>query len=271
MQTNVTLIPPVINGLRGAFKQPEVWGRNDTGYWWDYHCKGTAAEIQTEAHSLDLIGAEFIVTQLHGGMAEVRAQIATAPNGAQQVESFWELDPNEVEKDLLSADFPHGTISAISADEKKIIKKAIDDSITLDEAKEALKKDPDEPTLELSASAESIYRLMLFGATSFPVEASVIRNTQIVSSVYTVAASANNVNRIYSTATLIWEMGAPPFLLFGVPESPTATQFIETAGDLVYGWRKIRARVSRINYLKWQICFNYQFGLWAKKLYGEPL
>ena len=60
-------------------------------------------------------------------------------------------------------------------------------------------------------------------------------------------------------------------LLFNIPATPTPTQYIETAGDLRYAWRKPRPRVTRQSANKWQIVQSYQFGLWAVKIYGDVL
>lgn len=120
-------------------------------------------------------------------------------------------------------------------------------------------------------AAHSLYLLLKKGVSNFPVEASVIRHTSLVSNLYTVKASATNINRIIAGTSLTSLEGVPSELLFDVPTSPTPSQFIETVGDLQYGWKKHRPNVTRLARFKWRIVLNYQFGLWPVKLFGGVL
>ena len=121
------------------------------------------------------------------------------------------------------------------------------------------------------AAAYSLYLLMKAGNEVFPMEASVIRHSQLTSNQYAVKASYNNMSRLISTASMYSLEGVPTTLLFNVPALPTAAQFIETMGDLQYGWRKVRPAVSRLSRMKWRIVQNYQFGLWPIRTFGSVL
>ena len=119
--------------------------------------------------------------------------------------------------------------------------------------------------------AYSLYLLMKAGVENYPVEASSIRHTLVTSSQYYAKASFINQGRIISSASMTSVEGAPSTLLFSVPTLPSPLQFIEVSGDLQYGWRKIRPQVARLSRLKWRIVQNYQFGLWATKIFGNPI
>lgn len=261
-------IPPVINGLRGSYPQLNSYGRNSQGYYWDYNFEGTAAEVDADAAIFNLQGAEFEVEELRGGRKKLHARVtALFPGGGgddEQPENVWELDPNEVEKDLLEADFPFGTLGTISAHNRSAIAYAI--------ANPSLYEDAEPPFTGGNISgAISLYTLMKNGVRSFPVDASVIRHTQLVSNRYTVQASATNAGRILSTSSMYSLEGVPSEILFAVPTPPTVSQYIETAGDLQYGWRKVRPGVRRLSYTRWQITTVWQFGLWTVKTYGAVL
>ena len=121
------------------------------------------------------------------------------------------------------------------------------------------------------APAYSLYLLMRAGNTVFPVEASVIRHSQVTSNIYAVQASYNNFGRLISTNSMYSLEGTPSQLLFAVPTLPSPQQFIETAGDLQYAWRKTRPHVSRLSRMKWRTVQNYQLGLWPVKTFGSVL
>lgn len=268
MATNFTPIPPVINGLRGSYQQPGSWGRNSTGFFWNYVFEGTAAEVENDVAQFNNNGAEFEVTELLGGRKRLTARVSSLFSGGggfdEQPENVWELSPNEVEKELLEADFPNGTIDAISAANKAILVDA------LQRPKDYLTSSPAFSGSD-SADANSLYLLMKNGVRAFPVEASTITHTQIVSNRYTVQASFTNVGRIISSASMYSLENVPYTLLFSVPTYTNPSQFIEAANDLAYGWRKIRPRVTRQNYTRWQVVNAWQFGLWSLKLWGTVL
>jgi len=268
------ILPPKINvGPDG----PSAWlqaglkyGVNDSGPFQSFSYRGTRAEVEALAPQFNVTGWTWTVTRETHGMATIEAQAGF--NGGQgytgeEVENIWELDPNEVEKNLLESDFAaaiSGQIGYISLENRATIKAALarpGDFITSSPAF----------TGATVGNAYSLYLLMKNDVQSYPVEASVIRHTQVVSNRYTVKASFLNCNRIISTASMSSVEAVPGDLLYSLPGEPTATQYIETVGDLVYGWRKVRPAVTRLSRFKWRITQNYQFGLWAVRLYGNRI
>lgn len=122
-----------------------------------------------------------------------------------------------------------------------------------------------------AAGAYSLYLLMKAGNETFPVEASVIQHSFLASNQYATQASYNNVDRIISPASMTTLEGVPGGILFAVWDSPTPSQFIETPGDLQYGWRKLRPKVTRLSRQKFRVGQGYQYGLWPVKTFGPTL
>lgn len=269
--------PPKINvgpaGPAAWLQAGYKYGVNDSGPFQSFSYRGTRAEVAALGPQFNVEGWTWAVTHEAAGLATLEAQAGFGGGPGyvdEEPENIWELDPNEVEKPLLEADFPFGSIGTITPENKAIIADAL--------------KRPDEFATSSPAftganigGANSLYLLLRAEVQSFPVEASVIRHTQVVSNRYTVKTSYNNCNRIISTAAMTSVEGVPSDLLYNLPSEPSPTQYIETpaspgiANDLQYGWRKIRPAVTRMSRFKWRITQNYQFGLWAIKLYGNRI
>ncbi len=275
-----------INGKKGAHEQPLAYGLNDGGFYSHQVFEGTAADIQAKAAGYSNLGVRYEVENLHGGRAKLTAYLtwANANQLGQEVPvENWELDPQEVEKDLLDADFQHGSLTALSSSDRATIAGLINNGISWNGSTNPVMLPGSSGSNESHTlatplgNAYSFYLLMKAGVRSFPVDASVIRHTSNVSSEYSVKVSFANSGRIFSSASLISIEGVPSDLLFDVPTAPNATQYIETAptlttpGDLQYGWRKVPPSVQKMALQRWQITQNYQFGLWAVRLYGAVL
>lgn len=269
------ILEPTINvGQYGkaAWRQPGGYGRNDTGYYQVFRFEGTVNEIRQMAAFYDSNGATYDVEELTGRRARLSVRIGNNPGGAELSEDVWELDAQETQKDLLEADFPYGSLSALDRYQREVVKNAIDGNIGLTEARAAIQAQyPGITVPAVSAAATSFYLLMRAGVRAFPVEATVIRHTRTVSNTWAVQASFSNVGRILENGSMNSLEGSGTLFLFGLPTIPTAAQLIESTGDLQYGWRKIRPSVRRLTYNKWQIVNVYQFGLWAVKLYGQVI
>lgn len=224
-------------------------------------------------------------------------------------ENIWELDPNEQDKGLLEADFPNSNtsgydlnlnnsgsqltreaLSKMAADPSgkwelnppsgvaKYFKMSSGDIYIFDSNAPGAYRPSDLGAVTFIGlqaldfeAAYALYLLLLAGGQNFPVEASVIRHTQLVSNVYTVQASFINTTRIISSDSMYFIEDTPSTLLFSVPSYFSPSQFIETPGDLQYGWKKHRPNVTRLSAFKWRIVQNYQFGLWPVKLFGSVL
>jgi hypothetical protein len=117
-------------------------------------------------------------------------------------------------------------------------------------------------------TAKAMYYAMKNGFDTFPQEATTVRHSLVTSSQWPQQAAYNNVGRIISTASMYSIEGVPVNIFFEVPATPVPGVFLVTPGDLVYGWKKIRPDVTRLNKWKWRIQQNYQFGLWPTQFFG---
>lgn len=317
------VIPPIINagaqaiGNRFWRQMKYTYGRNDSGYFQNFNYRGIESDITALAVIFDTNGWTWTVTPKDGGgLATLEAHAGFGgPSsvgttyGAETPENIWELDPNEVDKSLLEADFPFtgtapglNSLTLSSQDTSEAVMKMSADSGGLWTRSPAISGvfpyfkmsdgtiyifDGNDPAAQRPASlgavvfvglpkadyapAFSFYSFLKRGFTNFPVEASIIRHTQLVSNQYAVAASFSNVNRLISSASMVSIEGAPGNLLFNVPTTPSPSQFIEAAGDLQYGWKKSRPAVTRLAQFKWRIVQHWQLGLWPIRAFGSVL
>jgi len=201
--------------------------------------------------------------------------------------SLWEISSQKVEKDLLESALSFGTIGAISAPDAILIQTALQQQQQGIPIKSTWFNSPTDTTgaaltyqdanhTPYAAAANpagcySVFLLMLHGVRSYPVKAPVLKHTLTTNSAYPIKASLANTQQILSTATLILNESIPNNLLFNLPSDATPAFFVETAGDLQYGWFKAFPTVRQIAQLKWNIEQEWQYGLWPIKLYGAPL
>jgi hypothetical protein len=297
----------IIIGQKGAFLQPVQFGRDDSGRFQRYMYEGTTREVLQAAYAFDLGGWVYTFTELHGGRSRVEARAGWAggfknnydPNTDD--ENIWELEQQDTTKPLLSADFPFGSVNLSNNQSGVALQKVLDGQASFNDPNNNNPgvpgsilagqpgvsgegstqisyvfdngADTTDPTVIHLPSSDyplvrSLYLLIQKGVDSFPIEASVIKHSSLVSNVNSVKASYFNMNRIISSASMYSVEGAPTELFFNIPFAPTVTQFIETYGDLQYGWRKVRPSVTRLAAYKWRIQQSYQFGLWSVKLFG---
>lgn len=304
MSSRTSITPPKINvgPLTGLpwFQEGYSYGRNDSGPFQIWITEGRNADVDADALNFHNSSWTYTVTRKKGGISRMEAHAGWKGDGGQNyttevLENIWELDPQEIEKGLIDADFPNGSLNSISRDTRHAIKQMLNDdggswsADSMDFAgtditwifDDGLASTNTADTIHLPsadyATAYSLYLFMKDGISAFPMDASVIRHTQLVSNRYTVKASFDRVGQIISSVSMTSIEGTPADLLFGVPESPgrgaggTPLTFIEEAGDLQYGWKKARPAVTRLALFKWRIVQHWQFGLWAKKLYGDPI
>ena len=299
------------NAFNAYLQRGYTFGKNDSGNFQNFHYKGVQADVFALVDTFIVEGWSYTVTPfLGGGMAELEAHAGWASSqpgypsgsGAEVPENIWELDSQDTQKNLLEADFPNGPSLVLTAKESRdALAKILQNpnyvwvppgtgagtctdiagtGVTYYFDSATSQNTPGNPGYSATnyhllasdyAACYSLYLLSKSGMEVFPIEASVISHTQLVSNQYAVQASFLNVGRIISSASMYSMEGVPNSLLYAVPTIPTPSQFIETAGDLQYGWRKVRPKVTRLAYFKWRIAQSYQFGLWATKAYGNVL
>ena len=307
----VSNLPPKINtgpaGPAAWLQKGKKYGTGESGPFYSFSVEGTKNEVSAVIAEIAASGWQYTYEDLAGGMARIEARAGwnaatLSYPGTEIPQKTWELAPEESSKSLLEADFPYSytsglnniaLTSSLSAEAIQLAledqsPKFLDATITvraglfLSSGRNYTFNDGgNTPTMAKAGNynlpvndypvCKSLYLLMKKGVAEFPVESSTIRLTSTVSNLYSILASYNNCNRIISTPSMYSLEGVPNALLFSVPLYVSAVQFVETTGDLQYGWRKIRPEITRKSSTKWSIVQNYKFGLWPVRLFGGVL
>lgn len=122
------------------------------------------------------------------------------------------------------------------------------------------------------APAYSLFKLMQAGSTQFPIDAPRIKHTQTFSNLYDTQFNFIRVGQIISDITMYQQEGVPQDILFSVAATSQTTgtvdQFIETPGDLAYGWKKSYPEITKLALYKWRVTQYYQLGLWPLREFG---
>ena len=306
MSSRTSSIPPKTNtgALTGLpwLQEGYSYGRNDSGPFQTWITEGLHADVDADANNFLTGGWTHTVTRKKGGISSMEAHAGWSGGSAyttEVLENIWELDPQESEKSLLDADFPNGMQYVLNKKTRSALKIMVTDTgghwmwnppyatfiasdghwyvftasfATLTDTTDATYLPGDDLD-----TAYALYLLIMAGVSQFPIDASIIQHTQLVSNRYTLQASFSNVHRIISSVSMTSIEGLPGDLLFTVPASPgqgaagAPTQFIQTAGDLQYGWKKARPGVTRLALFKWRVVRRWQFGLWPVLLFGNPI
>jgi predicted outer membrane lipoprotein len=258
-----------ITGNRGAFPQPNRWGRNETGNWSQVSYEGTKPEIFLLAAAFGATeGLAYEVTEQFGKW-RLDVHLPWSVNGidprTDRVDN-WEFFAQHAEKDLLEAAVETAAIRALTDNQISTIRALLEvppnptavppDPIVTDE---------DFGGGDSGLNAYEVYRLMLKGARSFPIEQPMLRHTITTSNQYAVAYALLNVRKIVSSATVVGTENIPRAILFTLPFE------VSSNSDYAYGWYKMFPTVQQIALLKWQIVQEYQYGLWATLIWGNPL
>jgi hypothetical protein len=289
-------------GLQGYawMEKGYTYGHNDAGDYQSIFAVGFDADVDAAYLWFFTNGWECKVTRNWAGMSRLEAHAGWNGGTAysqENFESYWEIDAEETDKALLEADFPQGisTLNLANPVSAQAVNAAVNDPdaswffggatppytvLTLTDGTiyyfDGGAQGPYDakhialPTAD-AAPVYSLFKLMANGVTSYQVESSRIKFTQIFSNLWQAQVSYNNVDRILTYNTMLNVEGAAEALFFGLPPVPTVTRYIETIGDLQYGWKKARPSIPRLALTKWKIVEVYQFGLWPVKLFGNPI
>ena len=297
-----------ITGNTGAFQQPYEVHRSESGVRTTVPYESTdPQQILAWQLSASLAGLPYDVKFSYGkGRIDVHYPYdpydsTTSPT--TDVVNLWELFAQKVEKDILEVDLSisgQNGLGVISAADAFLIKTAMsyaESGIPVDAGWFTEPVDPNDlrdedgdpdttngtPSALTDASGQpvdaavnpggcySALCLMLRGTRSHPVLAPCLRHTQTVNAQYAIQASLTNVGYVFSTGRLQSEEGVPNGLLFNLPAFSAPPQYVQTSGDLQYGWYKDFPTVRQIAHTKWNIEQEWQYGLYAVRLYGLPL
>lgn len=239
------------------------------GYFTIRTWKGTQAEIQNLIPTIVADGYEYVVKE--GPLWQIVAKTPqqTDDDGNPETETpipVFELVGQRVDKNLLESDAAY--VKSISPAILRQMSENIQDSA---------------PPTFLSSSfvnaseksrALDVYLHSLAGVNTYTVYVPVLRKTYIASNKYIVNEAMNNVNRVFSTGTLIGTENVPYVITGILPSSGTSTTIVPTFGlDSVgiitnWGWLKACPQYQQIGANQFQITVDYEFNRWSENLYG---
>jgi len=121
-----------------------------------------------------------------------------------------------------------------------------------------------------AAAALLLANLIVSGVTSQPVFVPTLRFTVTVNNQYPISASFINSSKIISTNSmyLIYYISNN---LFGALPNYTNPSLDASRPVLNYGWFMSPPEVRQVARQKWQIVYNWEYGLWPVALFGYPL
>ncbi len=245
-----------INGQKGAYAQPIVYGRDGNGRYTIKKFAGTRSEIQQLIPQVEQGGATWTINESVSGandVMEARFPVdlisVTIPEAPI---NDWEYFSGKSQKDLLEADVP--IINALTENEKIGLAQYMADP------------GPDTTPARTPASDyDKLFKQVQRGLKSAQVRTPTLRHTQTVSNTYAIQVSFANVGRLLSTASLISLEGVPTDLLFNLP---TGTTTIE---DAAYSWLKGDPTVRIAAGRRIQIEQEWEYDLWSTIVYQAVL
>lgn len=121
-----------------------------------------------------------------------------------------------------------------------------------------------------AAAALLLANLIVSGVTSQPVFVPTLRFTVTVNNQYPISASFINSSKIISTNSmyLIYYISNN---LFGALPNYTNPSLDASRPVLNYGWLMSPPEVRQVARQKWQIVYNWEYGLWPVALFGYPI
>ena len=195
---------------------------------------------------------------------------------------LWEMIPNKTEKDIIDAD--NANTRALIQQDISTLNSLIDDVQAYifsvqnpPPPNSGLQYGDLDPTkISFSTNAASaaaallLANLIISGVRSQIMFQPSLRLTMTVNDAYPIGANFVNVGSIISSASLPLLYNVPSDLLFSLPDN-SDPQLDASRPVLHYGWFMDAPEVRQIAWLKWQLVFNWQYGLWPEAMYGIPL
>lgn len=272
-------------------QQPFSYGRTDSGRYAVVPYEGiTQAQVDALAAQADFYNLNYHATPQGHGKYRLEIEYpynfvrqaggsGSYPTEQTEIEDLWELVPGKKTVPLLSSRNP--LVLQASTQEVTAIAKAQADG-TLGE--KVLDATGSLLTLKWSGgsnwsnAAHQLAKLVVEGVDNVDVDIPVLTHTKTVTDQYIGRATFSNINRIFSSSTLIATEGVPSTLLFDFPTdtdpspisigSPNGVALYQTYG---YGWKKNAFPVRQVGARKWQIQMTFEYDLWLLNLYGSKL
>jgi hypothetical protein len=274
---NVGALEPTSYGVTGyAFPNPARWGRNEAGNFEidTYHgIKGAIQDLAVAVAESD--PAQAYEVQEGFGSSRLDIKYAFNNNGLFSPETdsltTWEFYAAHHEKNLLTAIDNAGLVETLSLGARQAIQYQLDNLSNpavapVSAATFAGVSGDGDPA---GTNALMVFQIMSAGERSYPMEAPILRRTTVTSDQFASGYSLSNVRKLLSTAWMLVNEGLPTGLLFSV----NAYMGSDSSSDanLVYGWYKPFPQIEQVANFKWRIIQEYNYGWWAKALFGTPM
>jgi hypothetical protein len=128
------------------------------------------------------------------------------------------------------------------------------------------------------AQAADVYVHMLAGVNTYTLYVPVLRKTYTVSNQYIVNESMT-VNKVFSTPTLIGQENIPAMMVNILPASGTTSNIVPNPAGLDttvsvpanWGWLKGSPQYEQVGATQFQVTVDFEYNLWAQKVYGTLL
>lgn len=261
---------PTLSGQKGAFYQPAVWGRNESGNYSLWSFEGSKSEVAALAAGYAQVQGLMYEVKEFPGKSRLDVRFPWNMQGIDPKTDLienWELFANTVEADILSTAIPSGILNNFTQQQIAKIRFLLSQPPDPGDAANY----PKQADFVLDSgtdgmNAYTVWVRMKKGVLNFPVEAPVLRHTITTSLAYAIPASLVNVRKLLSTTSLYQLEGAPLVYLFNLPLDPPPTDPL-----LVYGWRKVFPTIQQVALLKWQIVQEYHYGLWDTTFWPPPI
>lgn len=211
---------------------------------------------------------------------------ATNPNGDYL--DTWELVRNTVQKELLESDHP--LVSPLSSDDLILLKNVFSGQVKLvGNAYPSFTGGGIPGTVpsgatwtdeDSIAAGRYLYSLNQSGVKTIPVKQPILKLTRTTNPLYDAPFYVGNVDRILSTATMLFDSNVPSN--FAIPLITLSEQLMARSGGIIqqsrtdgltlkFGWYKDLDSSNKHGNKRIQYILQYQFGLWDVQQYGEPL
>ncbi len=199
---------------------PEIEWNSNTGYRATRKFRGLKQDILGLVPSMQQLGYSFRISpDDEGPMSECTLTAPDAQDGASndaatELTTIWTVAGNDIEKSIEH----HSSWSTLSETEREALR----------DFSNGTKKESE--TNVSSATAISFKTLIAAGTTSYSLSQIVVQRTMTVAPGFAGAASMDNVNRIYTKASLTNAESIPTTIVFSmldgqyIKRTPTITQ-----------------------------------------------
>jgi hypothetical protein len=260
---------PDFNGVTLQEEAIEYGWSPANGYYTARTFKGTQSEIQNILPQLVALGYEYQVKEgpLWTCVAKTPQKIENETPVEEVPIPVFELVSQRLDKPLLESDCPF--VTSLPPALIQQMRTAI--------------RDDEGPTFlsgSFASTAERIQAADVYihattGAPTYPYYLPVLRKTFVVSNQYLVNESMT-VNRVYSKATLISDEEIPSQIWNILPDSGTESNIIanpmglttSTTMPMNWGYLKAAPQYQQVGPTQFQVTVDYEYNLWAEKLYG---